>query len=404
MVVERLRLFNFRCYEQVEIEADPSFNVIVGLNGQGKTSLLESLGLLAFFKSFRQAKNEELLRFETTEGLIQGKIKNQGLSFDLDVKLWPNRKQATFNKKPCRYLSEYVGKLSAVSFSPADLEIVRGEPENRRQWMDRLAQIYFATHIDAVTSYKRVLEHRNRQLKLVSEGKRLKLPGDFEVWNQEFVNLGAKVIHNRIHSVDKSVDKISYYYQKIARECPQIRLNYVSKVCLKALDRELDSPLDAIRCGQESQISIELIKQSLLEFSEKMLSKELVLGTTLVGPHRDDLGIFFGEKPVKAFGSQGEIRSLVLAMRLAETEAHKNQTGLSPVLLIDDFSSELDSNRRKFLLDYLSQTESQVFLTTTENIELGKVFVVKEGKVFSNGYGNIPPAEQRESDEQQQQL
>lgn len=370
MVLEQLRLYNFRCYDDGELTPDPRFNVILGLNGQGKTSILEAIGLLAFLRSFRNAKNSELLKLGRTEGFVAGTIRNNNLTALLAVKIWPQRKQATFNGKTCRFLSEYVGRISAVSFSPPDLEIIRGSPENRRLWVDKVTQIFDSTHADTVARYSKILEQRNRQLKLVADRKIQSLPADFDVWTDELASWGARIIHNRIHSVDKSVDRISRYYNEISRENSNIEIEYISEIFGK------------IRYGQENQSSLELINQLLKKSLESSLPKDRALGTTTTGPHRDDLSITMGGNLVKAFGSQGEVRSLVLAMRLTEVQIYRDFQNLNPILLIDDFSSELDARRRKFLLDYLAASDSQIFLSTTENLRIGKTFEVKEGRII----------------------
>lgn len=369
MVLDHLKLRNVRCYEYAEFLPDPRFNVIVGLNGQGKTSILEAIGLLAFLKSFRNAKNVETIRFGQPEGKVAGGVSHGDLSFGLDVTIWPNRKQGTVNGKPSRYLSEYVTRLSAVSFSPADLEIIRSAPENRRAWIDRVAQIFFPEHVDALARYQKILVHRNRQLKAWSEGRSEMPPADFEIWTGELCDWGSKIIHRRVHTVDKIVDRIADYYHEISREKQTLTIEYFSGF------------MEELPCGQESLSSLEIVTQALRKSIDSSLRKELALGTTMVGPHRDDLNIKMGGNAVRAFGSQGEVRSLVLAMRLLEADLHREVRGLDPILLIDDFSSELDARRRKYLLDYLTGSGSQVFLTTTEEIGLGKRFQVTEGKI-----------------------
>jgi DNA replication and repair protein RecF len=369
MILEQLKLYNIRCYEQLDFTPDPKFNVIVGLNGQGKTTVLEAIGLIASLKSFRNAKNSEIVKTEQGEGRITGHIGHQGLDFRLDVKVWPKRKQGTFNGKACRYLSEYVGKLSAVSFSPIDLEIVRGAPENRRTWLDKQVLIFHPDYVDALNRYQKILEQRNRQLKMAQDRGRNELPSDFQTWSEELCFWGSQIIHKRIHIVDKVVDYISKYYEEISHKKEDISIQYLSKILAK------------VPYGQWSSISLELIAQALRDSLEEALPREIIMGSTMVGPHRDDLEIKMGGNPARAFGSQGEIRSLVLAMRLTEVELYKNVRGLDPLLLIDDFSSELDAFRRKYLLDYLISSGSQVFLTTTEDLKLGKVFTVNEGKL-----------------------
>lgn len=372
MRLEQIRLYNFRCYSEAEIYPDNRFNVVYGLNGHGKTSLLEAIGLLTFLRSFRGARNAEMLRSGQSEGLVTGLVRQGDLDFRLAAKLWSNRKQATFNGKSCKYLSEYVGRISAVSFSPSDLEIVRGSPENRRVWVDKLAQIHDVSHADAVVRYYKILDHRNKQLKAVSEGRSQMLGADFDTWTDELCTWGAKLIHNRIHSVDKSVDRIQKYYRQIAGENTDINIEYQSEI------------ITEVPYGQAGLYSLELLSQALRNSLQKSAAKERILGSTMVGPHRDDLVIRMSGHPVRSYGSQGEVRSLVLAMRLTEVEAYQEAQNVSPILLIDDFSSELDARRRKFLLEYLCDSTSQVFLSTTETLRLGKEFYVNFGKVSPN--------------------
>jgi len=383
MVLDHIKLCNVRCYEQAELHPDPRFNVIVGLNGQGKTSILEAIGLLASLRSFRNAKNVETIRVGQPEGKVAGGVRHGELNFGLDVTIWPSRKQGTVNGKTCKYLSEYVTRLSAVSFSPSDLEIIRGGPENRRAWIDRVTQIFYPEHVDAMARFQKILVHRNRQLKALSEGRIdaagrsplpasfifEKPPADFEVWTEELCDWGSKIIHKRIHTVDKIVEKIAQYYREISRENQAITIEYLSGI------------FEKLPCGQQSPSSLEIVAQALRNSVTSSLRKELALGTTMVGPHRDDLDIKMGGNTVRAFGSQGEVRSLVLAMRLLEADLYREVRGLNPILLIDDFSSELDARRRKYLLDYLMTSGSQIFLTTTEEIDLGKKFYVTEGKI-----------------------
>lgn len=380
MILKSLSLRQFRCYQEQSIELDPRFNVIVGLNGQGKTSVLEAAGLIASLRSFRLAKNAEMIRHGTQASAVSAEMVSEGISLQLDVKIWPNRKHATINGKTCRFISEYIEKIAAVSFSPSDLEIIRGGPEFRRSWIDKLSQVFNRSHVDISAQFQKALEQRNKLLKKISDFGPVKASLDeLEIWTEQLIRFGAQVIHNRIQTVDNSAEKIAEFYGKISGQ------NTVSK---QTVNIEYQSKIFEINpCGQAPGISLELINQLLESHVRSARDKELLLGTSLVGPHRDDLNIFLDQKSVKAFGSQGEIRSLVLALRLAEVELHKERLHCNPILLIDDFSSELDARRRQQLLDYLEQSDSQVFLSTTETMVRGKVFVAHDGKLENlNGY------------------
>ena len=374
MVLQHLKIYNLRCYDQAEVDLDSKFNVIIGLNGQGKTSLLESIGLLSFFKSFRGAKNNEILRLNQNEGRVSGKVSHEGLEFEIDVKVWPHRKQASFNGKSCKYLSEYVGKLSAVSFAPSDIEIIRGAPENRRGWLDRLAQIFSPTHVDDVSNYQKNLDQRNKLLREYASGRISQLGSEFDIWTEQLAFFGSKITANRIYAARQSVSEIERHYERISNEKIPVILQYFREGFSEEESGQLDVSHDTFSTSEDYHSSL---KNKL----EVVLQKDRILGSTSVGPHRDDLEVFMAGNLAKAFGSQGEVRSLMLAMRLAEVEKHKEVKGYSPLLLIDDFSSELDAKRRKFLLEYLTDSGSQVFLTTTEEVRLGKIFQVNEGRI-----------------------
>lgn len=385
MVLNELKLFQFRCYSGVCLRPHPKFNSFIGQNGQGKTSLLEAIGLLGTLQSFRHAKTEELLMFNCNEAHISGKVSNEDLNFNLEVKIYPHRKRATLNQKFCRFLQEYISKVAVVSFSPSDLEIIRGEPNLRRSWIDRVSQIYFCEHVDSLSRYKKILDQRNMLLRLIAEGRLDSLPKDFEIWTEELIKEGSKIFLNRLLVASQSIEEVNAFYTAIAgldvyeknQELYYITIEYLSTIFRK------------VPCRQASSFSLELIENTFRDRLKESFLKERALGTTAVGPHRDDLEILLKGKPIKAYGSQGEVRSLVLAMRLAEVELFKLVQGVDPLLLIDDFSSELDSSRQKYLLGFLFKTDSQVFLSSTEKMNYGCSFKVENGRILANDHEYI---------------
>ena len=373
MILESAKLLNFRCYESVELFFDSRFNTIIGKNGQGKTSILEAIYLLSTLKSFRLARNPELIRNHGDAAAIIGVTSHEGLKNTLQVRINQRLKHSTINGKSCKLLSEYMGKLSAVTFSPSDLEIIRGVPEFRRTWVDRIATIFDPQHIDFCSRYTKVLNHRNKELKKLAQGQIYQLPDDFEVWTAELVRLGAQVIHNRIGAVDKLRPAMNQFYRLISGTDDFLDVQYASDA------------FEGFDAGQQRAFSLDLLSQFLTKELNQLAARERAYGSTLVGPHRDDLKMMFNGNLLKAYGSQGEVRSTVLAMRLAEVQSHREVSGIDPLLLIDDFSSELDSQRREFLLNYLCNIQSQIFLSTTEDLTMGKVFNVHAGKVTVNG-------------------
>ncbi len=361
----KLSVFQFRLYESVEIEFDPHLNVIQGFNGQGKTSFIEGINLLSSFKSFRNAKNIELIGHGLDQARVLGVVEKKSLQFELEVNVWPHRKQALVNRKHCKFLSEYLGKLNSVSFTPADIEIVRGVPEFRRNWIDKVAQIYEPMHADILYDYGKILDQRNKLLKDSMKFRQKLDEAQLQLWTEQLAEKGEKIICNRIGAARQIQPKIERFHELISNEKTPVFIEYFY------------SFEDENLSGQTSLID----DKFLLLKHEQARAKDIALGTTTVGPHRDDLGFMIKSFSARAFGSQGEVRSIVLAMRLAEVEAYLEKTGDHPVLLIDDFSSELDQKRRAFLLNYLNTSACQVFLTTTENIDKGKIFEVSEGRI-----------------------
>lgn len=370
MRLSKITLFQFRNYEHLEIDFNEHLNVIRGYNGQGKTNLLEAISLLSSYRSFRNAKNNELIfkNENKDQARIFGEVVKDGYIFTLEVNIWPHRKQALVNHKHCRFLSEYLGKLNSVSFTPADIEIVRGEPKHRRGWIDKIAQVYEPTHFDETHDYQKVLDQRNKLLKNALKSRSRPDEVQLQLWTEQLAQHGVKIIQNRISAARLIQPKIEYFLERISNAKTPVFIEYFYSFEDEGISRQIS----------------EINDKFLLLKHEESKSKDLVLGTTTVGPHRDDLGFKMGRFQARSFGSQGEVRSLVLAMRLAEVEVYLEKTGDHPLLLIDDFSSELDQKRREFLLDYLNVSPCQVFLTTTENIQRGKVFEVNSGRIRSH--------------------
>ncbi len=390
MRIKKLSGRDFRCYESFNLSTDFKFNVFVGNNGQGKTSLLEAVSLLLNLKSFKPTKNVELIRFNQKNSLIEAQLEKDDLSIELKVQISSNRKIALLNNKPCKLLSEYIGSLASVSFCPSDLEIIRGSPELRRNWIDRFIQISDPEYTLLCSRFYKVLENRNKLLKNYSEGHSRLLGDDFKVWTEEFCHLGSKIIHKRIHSVDKVVDKINYFYKKISFNNSAQDLSGDALISICYLSNLFNSE-DEGSTGHQALHSLEHLDGVLLEKASKELPKEQIVGFSLFGPQKDDLSFNREGHEFRSFGSQGEVRTLLLAMRMAEIKEYEDFRKVAPILIIDDFSSELDEQRRGFLLEYLKSSKSQVFISTTEEIELNgesfKRVFIQNGKVIPNKYG-----------------
>lgn len=400
MRVDRLTLRNFRNIEESTLVPDPHLNFLIGQNGQGKTSFLEALGYLATLRSFRGAKTDEVVRWgsqsaeifcEVTPGdenPFAAEFKTQlKLAFTLGER--KTSKIAFINGKPfqssTQYLSQRFGNFElgfhTVVFNPADHDLIRGEPANRRSYLDRVLAAEDVDYLKAVQRYKRVLEQRNALLKSDDVPSRELLSG----FNDPLVKSGSYITHKRLLWLWNLAARLQNAARKIAPRQPELRAVYLSNWVPEISNLSIsNNDLGAIHfAGLPQQASLELLEQAFWKRLSALEAVELRSRSSLVGPHRDDWTFFLGNQILKGHGSQGEVRSALLALKLSEIELFRERTGHRPLLLLDDFSSELDRERRAFLLRYLNETDLQVFVTSTEDsIAIGKRFGVTKGKLM----------------------
>jgi DNA replication and repair protein RecF len=389
MYIRRLALKNFRNVQDAEFRPEPGLNFLVGSNGQGKTSWLEAIGLLGSLRSFRGSRTEELLKWDTPEGGVEaetysGPLENPWLT-QLKVTLvktplGQHQRTAWINSKSYRsgthYLSQRFGSAElgfhTIVFNPSDHELIRGEPSARRKVLDQVLAAESLEYLEHLKRFHRVLEQRNSLLKQEGPIDRNLLTG----FTEQLLPLSAWIVHARLDWLKRMGNPLQEAAHKIAPSQPPLGLFYEGTF----LDpRERFQRLFA---GQEEVPSLHILEQSLMARTREVEARELRVGTTLVGPHRDDWGIVIGGRDLKGHGSQGEVRTALLALKLSEIDLFRKKTGHRPVLLLDDFSSELDRERRLFLLNFLNETDLQVFVTTTEDAGYpGQVFHVVEGRV-----------------------
>ena len=401
MKVEKLSLRNFRNVEDSNFIADPHLNFLVGQNGQGKTSFLEALGYLATLRSFRGAKTEEVLRYNQQRAEISCLVSINGASdkqidpFRSELKIDFNQgiksagKVASINGKPFRsstqYLSQRFGSFQlgfhTVVFNPSDHDLVRLEPTLRRSYLDRVLSAEDIEYLRVYQKYQRVLQQRNALLKSTDQVPNANQLAGF---TEPLVKLGSIIVYARLKWLERLRYRLDNVVNQIAPNQPALQLIYLSNWVpqihnLSSSSNNLDSVHFA---GQEPLPSLEILEQAFWNQLATLRDTELRTRSCLVGPHRDDWAFLIGRQNLKGHGSQGEVRSALLALKLCEIELFRKQTGHRPLLLLDDFSSELDRERRAFLLRFLSLSDLQVFVTSTEE----SVF---EGKRFWVSGGNI---------------
>ncbi|MCO4768407.1 MAG: DNA replication/repair protein RecF [Deltaproteobacteria bacterium] len=382
MRLTSLSLRDFRNLAVVDLELPPGISVFFGDNGQGKTNLLEAVYLLATLKSFRGAKNKELIRFEHVDGkakkaadcaVVKGRLLTGSLPRDYQVTVDDKGKRIRVDGKDPRGLPNYFSGIKAVSFVPSDLRMVDGGPELRREFLDRAAFTLDSTYLGVAREYRTALRQKNALLRDGKRTGRSPDPALLGVWNDRLVSAGTEVIARRVGFLERFAPTFRGVHEGItgaAKGYAEIR--YRGPVTASALED-----------GREG------IAAALKTKVDDAFAAEVKRGFSTVGPHRDDWELRVGGEPLRAFGSQGQVRSAALAMRMAVMELTKEAAGVCPLFLLDDVSSELDSHRNRQLMDRLRALEAQVLVTTTSlsNLQLTRArmaaFRVQGGVVES---------------------
>lgn len=368
MYIHQLKLRNYRNYEQLDISFHNDMNVIIGENAQGKTNLMEAIYVLAFSRSYRTPRDRELIQWEKDFSKIEATIQRKNNSIPLEMMIYHNGKKAKLNHLEQKRLSQYIGALNIVMFAPEDLTLVKGPPHNRRRFIDmELGQVQ-PNYIYHLAQYQKILKQRNHLL------KQLKINKDSDktmlyVLTDQLIQEAVILLEKRFHFLKLLRKWASPLHYQISRELEQLQISY---------NATIEVSEDA---NKEKIESIYVHKFKDVEESE------IERGTTLIGPHRDDLTFIVNGKNVKHYGSQGQQRTTALAVKLAEIELIYNEIGEYPVLLLDDVLSELDDYRQSHLLSTI-QGKVQTFVSTTsvegihhETLKNANLLYVKNGVI-----------------------
>lgn len=371
MYLRSLTLENFRSFPSLQVECPPSLTVVTGPNGAGKSNLLEAIASLALLRSFRATRECEIIRWGSSYARIGGEVTTGPTSLTVHL-AWEMseegsaRKIVKVNSQPIRRMADGLGKVRAVLFSPDDLAITRGEPSSRRRFLDLLLSQMTPSYYSILQRYARVREQRNSCLR--EGGKAL------DAWSQQLVDWGSRVILKRTEAVKILSPLVKDLYGKISRDNGELLLGYLPSVKMVHRDGERRSKSVTLPAGEFSSTaanpggdplpSLEQIQADFMHHLARMEHLERQRMATLVGPHRDDLSLLLNGREVRLYGSTGQQRAVVLAMRLAEWESLLQHTGDPPLLLLDDLFSELDEERSQGLLRSLPEP-CQTFITCT---------------------------------------
>ncbi len=353
MYLKTLHLRQFRNYQETMVELCAPKTILVGNNAQGKSNLLEAVELLATLRSHRVSRDRDLVQEGAAEGKITATLERQTGSVDLALTLRRNgRRTVTLNHQSLRRQMEFLGTLNAVQFSSLDLDLVRGGPEQRRNWLDTLLIQLEPFYAHILQQYNKILRQRNALLKQGTPGLQEQVtPGDsiiesqLALWDAQLVTAGVRVIRRRARALKRLAPLAEFWHRAISGSKEVLEIKYAPNVAL-----EQDDP--------------ELIKLAFFQKIHQRGSLEQHHRTTLVGPHRDEVEFTINQTPARLYGSQGQQRTLVLALKLAELKLIEEVVGEPPLLLLDDVLAELDPNRQNQLLDAI-QERFQTLITTT---------------------------------------
>lgn len=376
MYLKSLRLRSFRNYVDRQIEFTAQKTILVGNNAQGKSNLLEAVELLASLKSHRTSRDRELVLDSATTGQIDATVERAYGTSELKVVFRKQgRRTVAVNQENLRRQLDFLGVLNAVQFSSLDLDLVRGAPDARRSWLDGLLIQLEPVYSSILQQYNQVLKQRNALLKKIravkQENESIEL-ATFEpqlrLWDEQLASAGSRVARRRARVIARLAPIAEFWHKRISGETERLEVNYLPNV--KWLE---DDPI--------------IVQQAFLAKIKERRLAEQYQGKTMVGTHRDEIEFVINQTPARYYGSQGQQRTLVLALKLAELKLIEEVVGEPPLLLLDDVLAELDPNRQKQLLEVIGD-RFQTMITTThidtfnhDWIKDSQILAVEAGKI-----------------------
>ena len=357
MIIKSLELNNFRNYQTLTIDFSEGTNILFGDNAQGKTNILEAIFVSSTTKSHKSSKDKELINFYEEEAHIRTYVEKDEEVTKVDMHLRSAKsKGIAINNQRIKKAAELMGILNVVFFSPEDLAIIKSGPSERRRFADMELCQLDSIYLYNLNNYNKVINQRNKLLKDMQSNASLK--ETISVWDEQLITYGSKIIEKR---------------QEFATELNEI---------IGKIHKKLSGGKELLKIFYEADTSVE-------EFEKKLTSsidKDIRLKQTTVGPHRDDFSFYINTIDIRKFGSQGQQRTAALSLKLSEIELIKKITKDTPVLLLDDVLSELDSSRQNFLLNSIGNIQTIITCTGLDDFvnnrfEIDRVFRVVDGSV-----------------------
>ena len=354
MWIKNIKIKNFRNYNQEEINLEKNINIFYGKNAQGKTNIIEAIFLCSLGKSFRAKKDNEMIKLNEENAIVEIEYEKSDRDGKIKIEIG-NKKNIYLNGIKIKKLSELLGNLNIVIFTPDDINILKGGPQNRRRFLDIMISQLRPNYMHILNLYIKTMEQRNNYLRQIKEEH--KDENLLEIWDEKLAEYAIKIYEYRKEFIEKIIKKLDIIHKNITNGEEQIELEYVT---------ECDS------------------KEKYLKLLKERRKLDIIKGFTTKGVHRDDFMIYINKKDIKIFGSQGQNRTAMLSLKLAELQVIYDEIGEYPILLLDDFMSELDKTRRKNFLENIEGT--QVIITGTEKLDIENLkyleYNVSNGKVL----------------------
>ncbi len=357
MVIKSLELMNFRNYGFLDLKFSEGTNILYGDNAQGKTNVLEAIYLSATTKSHKGSKDKDIVNFHAQEAHIRTYLEKEGIGYKVDMHLRKNKsKGIAVDGQKLKKAAELLGLLNVVFFSPEDLGIIKNGPAERRRFVDMELCQLDNFYLYNLNHYNKIVNQRNKLLKDIYFDPQLR--DTLNIWDSQLAAYGSKIIERRRSFITQLNGIIYEIHKKLSGGKEELSIRYEPDV-------ETDKLESALEAGQE---------------------RDIKLKQTSVGPHRDDISFMVGDTDIRKFGSQGQQRTAALSLKLSEIELVKKVTGDTPVLLLDDVLSELDSSRQQFLLNTIGDIQTIITCTgldefVNNRFEINRVFRVVEGSV-----------------------
>lgn len=364
MKINKLNLRNFRNYLDLDVEFNEKLNIIIGNNAQGKTNILEAIYFLSITKSFLSVNEKTLIYRDKEFSIVKGDIVNSNFNKKLSVLINNNGKKIEINQKIIKRNIDYLGNLRVIIFSPDDIRLLRDSPGNRRRFLNiELSQLY-DKYVKLLSEFNIILKQRNEYLKIIKNGSfNLEY---FNILNDKYASLAVEIYLYRNNFINMINDFIDDKYYFISGD-KDLVVKYISDV-------DIDNK--------------ETMKVNLLNRLSDVKNREIIQGNTLIGPHKDNFCFYLNENNLSLYGSQGQLKMAILALKLAEIDVFKNVTEETPILLLDDIFSELDIEKRNKLVKFLND-DVQTIMTTTdlseinnELVKIANIYKIENGQII----------------------